>query len=111
MLRVLPHVAAQECFALKGGTAINLFLRDMPRLSVDIDLTYLPVEVSRETALRNISEALDQIAAEITKAVPRVRVHKTLRREPPDARSDGGVIAWHLISGMGGRGSARGGDK
>ena len=43
MLRVLPHVAAEACFALKGGTAINFFLRDMPRLSVDIDLTYLPV--------------------------------------------------------------------
>jgi predicted nucleotidyltransferase component of viral defense system len=34
------HVAAETCFALKGGTAINLFVRDMPRLSVDIDLTY-----------------------------------------------------------------------
>ena len=44
MLRVIPHVAAETCFALKGGTAINLFLRDMPRLSVDIDLTYLPLE-------------------------------------------------------------------
>jgi predicted nucleotidyltransferase component of viral defense system len=33
-----------EAFALKGGTAINFFLRDMPRLSVDIDLTYLPIE-------------------------------------------------------------------
>ena len=44
MLRILPHVAMEECFALKGGTAINFFVRDMPRLSVDIDLTYLPVE-------------------------------------------------------------------
>jgi len=43
MLRVIPHVAAETCFALKGGTAINLFLRDMPRLSVDIDLTYLRI--------------------------------------------------------------------
>lgn len=37
LLRVLPHVAIEDCFALKGGTAINLFVRDMPRLSVDID--------------------------------------------------------------------------
>ena len=44
MLRVLPHVAAEESFALKGGTAINFFVWDMPRLSVDIDLTYLPIE-------------------------------------------------------------------
>jgi hypothetical protein len=44
LVALLPSVAKQTCFALKGGTAINLFLRDMPRLSVDIDLTYLPVE-------------------------------------------------------------------
>ena len=43
MLRAIPHVAGEACFALKGGTAINLFVRDMPRLSVDIDLAYLPV--------------------------------------------------------------------
>ena len=41
MLRVMPHVASQACFAVKGGTAINLYVRDLPRLSVDIDLTYL----------------------------------------------------------------------
>lgn len=44
ILRVLPIVAQETCFALKGGTAINLFIRNMPRLSVDIDLTYLPVQ-------------------------------------------------------------------
>lgn len=43
LIRCLPAVASVPDFALKGGTAINLFLRDMPRLSVDIDLTYLPV--------------------------------------------------------------------
>ena len=44
LIRVLPLVAEEKCFALKGGTAITLFVRDMPRLSVDIDLTYLPIE-------------------------------------------------------------------
>ena len=44
LVQVLPHIAKEQAFALKGGTAINLFYRDMPRLSVDIDLTYLPVE-------------------------------------------------------------------
>lgn len=43
VVRVLPLVAAEPCFALKGGTAINLFVCDFPRLSVDIDLTYLPL--------------------------------------------------------------------
>ncbi len=42
-VRTLPHVAQERCLALKGGTAINLFVRNLPRLSVDIDLTYLPV--------------------------------------------------------------------
>jgi len=43
LLRCLPEIGKQPCFALKSGTAINLFLRAMPRLSVDIDLTYLPL--------------------------------------------------------------------
>lgn len=41
LIRTLPYVAAEDCLALKGGTAINLFYREMPRLSVDVDLTYL----------------------------------------------------------------------
>ena len=41
LVRTLPFVAEERCFALKGGTAINLFVRDLPRVSVDIDLTYL----------------------------------------------------------------------
>ena len=43
LVAVLPFVARENCFALKGGTAINLFVRDMPRLSVDIDLAFLPI--------------------------------------------------------------------
>lgn len=38
LVRLLPLVAQEPCFALKGGTAINLFVREFPRLSVDIDL-------------------------------------------------------------------------
>ena len=61
LIKILPHVAQEECFALKGGTAINLFIRDMPRLSVDIDLTYLPVS-SREESLAAIDAAMKRIA-------------------------------------------------
>jgi predicted nucleotidyltransferase component of viral defense system len=43
LLRILPYVMHDRRFALKGGSALNLFVRDLPRLSVDIDLTYLPV--------------------------------------------------------------------
>ncbi|CDZ76128.1 hypothetical protein BN59_00394 [Legionella massiliensis] len=57
LLEVLPVVSHFKCFALKGGTAINLFIRDMPRLSVDIDLTYLPIE-SRDIFLVNIKTEL-----------------------------------------------------
>ena len=60
LMRVLPYVAEEESFALKGGTAINMFIRDMPRLSVDIDLTYLPIE-DRSTSLAHIAEALRRI--------------------------------------------------
>src|SRR5680860_108904 len=61
LVRVLPYVAMQECFALKGGTAINLFVRHMPRLSVDIDLTYVPVE-SRPPSLAAIDAAMKDVA-------------------------------------------------
>lgn len=49
LIRVLPLIAKESCFALKGGTVINLFYRDMPRLSVDIDLHYAPMD-DREKA-------------------------------------------------------------
>ncbi len=62
LVRVLPHIAREKAFALKGGTAINLFVRDMPRLSVDIDLTYLPVQ-ERAVSLAAIEAALRRIAA------------------------------------------------
>ena len=74
LLQVLPYVAKEKIFALKGGTAINLFVRDMPRLSVDIDLTYLPLD-SRETALQNIQDGLNRIKVDIEKNVPEVKVH------------------------------------
>lgn len=74
LLQVLPYVAKEKIFALKGGTAINLFVRDMPRLSVDIDLTYLPLD-SRVDALRTIQEGLTRIKADIEKNIPDIKVH------------------------------------
>lgn len=64
LLQILPIINEQDCFALKGGTAINLFIRDMPRLSVDIDLTYLPIE-PREQFLKNITDALNTLTSNI----------------------------------------------
>ncbi len=84
MIRCIPAVAQETCFALKGGTAINLFVRDMPRLSVDVDLTYLPLE-PRETALPNISSALQRISERIKKTVPGAKVQET-RAKSTEAR-------------------------
>lgn len=64
LIRILPLVAQEKEFALKGGTAINLFIRNMPRLSVDIDLTYLPV-APRAQSLAAIDAAVKRIAARI----------------------------------------------
>ncbi len=77
LVRTLPLVAGQKCFALKGGTGINLFVRDMPRLSVDIYLTYLPIS-DRETALGNIDIALRTIESRILKVVAHSRVQASV---------------------------------
>lgn len=60
LLDVLPEVAKEDCFAMHGGTAINLFIRDMPRLSVDIDLTFVEI-AERSEALESIHAALSRI--------------------------------------------------
>jgi predicted nucleotidyltransferase component of viral defense system len=68
LVRIVPLVAAENSFALKGGTAINLFLRNMPRLSVDIDLTYIPIK-DRASSLADIDTAMGRIAKEIERRV------------------------------------------
>lgn len=73
LLQVLPEVAKESCFALHGGTAINLFIREMPRLSVDIDLTYIPIE-DRDTSIKNIVAALERIKKNIEKVLPKVKI-------------------------------------
>lgn len=76
LLDVLPLVAKERCFALKGGTAINLFVRDLPRLSVDIDLTYVPVH-DRATSLAEVGAALERVASSIEGQSKGVRVERT----------------------------------
>ncbi|SFK10424.1 nucleotidyl transferase AbiEii/AbiGii toxin family protein [Bradyrhizobium sp. Gha] len=73
LIETISFVAAESDFALKGGTAINLFHRHMPRLSVDIDLTYLPV-APRPESLAAIDAAMKRVAAAIRKGLPGVRV-------------------------------------
>ncbi|MDF1670203.1 MAG: nucleotidyl transferase AbiEii/AbiGii toxin family protein [Roseovarius sp.] len=73
LVRTLPFVAAEPVFALKGGTAINLFVRNLPRLSVDIDLTYLPLK-SRDEALAEIEGALTRIGESIAQSMPDTKI-------------------------------------
>ena len=80
LVRTIPFVATETCFALKGGTAINLFVRDMPRLSVDIDLTYLPVE-NRVTSLANIDAAMQRLDKRIREGLRGARV-TSVRMQP-----------------------------
>ena len=61
VVRCIPAIAAEDCFAIKGGTAINLFELNLPRLSVDIDLTFTRI-TDRPTAIREINAALTRIA-------------------------------------------------
>jgi len=71
LVRILPLVGEHLCFALKGGTAINLFYRNMPRLSVDIDLVYVPIgerAPSLDTMTRNLKGIGDTVIARIPSA-------------------------------------------
>ncbi|MFO0560253.1 MAG: nucleotidyl transferase AbiEii/AbiGii toxin family protein [Polyangiales bacterium] len=69
LVEVLSYVSKESCFALKGGTAINLFYRDLPRLSVDIDLTFLPI-MERDQSLAEIDAAFDRLVQRISSALP-----------------------------------------
>lgn len=62
-----------KCFALKGGTAINLFYRDMPRLSVNIDLVYIPIR-NRNTSLAEISDGFLEIGRSIERLIPDAKI-------------------------------------
>jgi len=74
LLQVLPYVAKEKEFALKGGTAINLFVRDMPRLSVDLDLHFLPIK-DRDESLQEIEAALRRIKKDLEKFIRGIHVN------------------------------------
>lgn len=80
LLRTIPSFARESCFALKGGTAINLFVRDMPRLSVDIDLTYVHV-FPRARSLGAIDKAMKRISAHIQKAIKGAKITHAVQED------------------------------
>ncbi|OGU72113.1 MAG: hypothetical protein A2V93_06005 [Ignavibacteria bacterium RBG_16_34_14] len=81
LLRILPSVMREDVFALKGGTAINFFWRDYPRLSVDIDLAYLIVQ-DRGLSLVDINNRLASIEDRIKRIFPGIQT-----RQKQDAKS------------------------
>lgn len=77
VLDILPLINQDHRFALKGGTAINFFIRALPRLSVDIDLAYLPVE-ERLQSIKHIHNALDELTVKIHAKLPGAMVDQKI---------------------------------
>ncbi|MFW9622648.1 nucleotidyl transferase AbiEii/AbiGii toxin family protein [Bacteroides graminisolvens] len=76
LIRIMPSVFRIKDFAVHGGTAINLFYKNMPRYSVDIDLTYIPI-TDRRTSIDVINTHLTQLKQMIERTVPGIKVvHK-----------------------------------
>jgi len=94
LVEILPVLAQEPRFALKGGTAINLFEHDLPRLSIDIDLAWLPVHDYAEDA-RLIAEALERLA-DVLRARP-------LQLQVQTSAGEGGAVTRLVAS----RGRAR----
>jgi len=78
LLQVLPIIAEEKSFALHGGTGINLFQNNMPRLSVDIDLTYLEIS-DRDSSIQHINKKLFLIKERLVKSVPRIIVNQDIQ--------------------------------
>jgi predicted nucleotidyltransferase component of viral defense system len=75
LLSMLQHVRNETCFSLKGGTAINFFIQNMPRLSVDIDLAYQPMH-TREIAIFEINAAVERIAQAIKRSDIAIQIRR-----------------------------------
>lgn len=89
LVEILPVLAQEPRFALKGGTAINLFEHDLPRLSVDIDLTWLPAN-DYATDVKSIAEALERLAA-MMRARP-------MQLQVQTSRGEGGALTRLVVS-------------
>ena len=85
LLRLLPIVMEEKVFAVHGGSAINLFVRNLPRYSVDMDLTYIPLE-GREESLEHINGHLMSIADKAKRAFPEMHIVPKLSTCQTDCR-------------------------
>ncbi len=75
LLKVLPCLKEIDDFALKGGTAINLFYRNLPRVSVDIDLTYTKLS-TREETIKQMNAGLETFSERVLKRIPKAKIQK-----------------------------------
>ena len=91
LLKIIPIVSGEECFAIHGGTAINLFVKNLPRASIDIDLTYIPLE-DRNTSITNINNRLLAIAEKVKKSLKGVNITYS-----SDTRSRFPVMSVHCL--------------
>lgn len=73
LIRIMPSVYRIKEFAVHGGTAINLFHKNMPRYSVDIDLTFIPIE-NRDISLRTINARLEDVKRNLERTIPGIVV-------------------------------------
>ncbi len=73
LLRIIPTVTEEADLAIHGGTAINLFVQDLPRYSIDIDLTYIPL-LDREESISNINDCLARIGTKLRQTIKGVQV-------------------------------------
>jgi predicted nucleotidyltransferase component of viral defense system len=73
LLRILPVIYREEDFAVHGGTAINLFVKNLPRYSVDVDLTYIPIG-TREVSMAEIDKKLAAISLQLQRVVPKLNI-------------------------------------
>ena len=73
LIRIMPSIFRIQDFAVHGGTAINLFHQNMPRYSVDIDVTYIPI-APRETSLEAINAHLSKLKTNIERTIPDIKI-------------------------------------
>jgi predicted nucleotidyltransferase component of viral defense system len=81
LIDILLEIAKEDNLALHGGTAINLFHLNMPRLSIDIDLTFVPFSDSRNEDLRKIKQSLASVKNRLKLILPHIHFEDEKRAE------------------------------
>ena len=96
LLRLLPLVMEEKVFAVHGGTAINLFLRNLPRYSVDIDLTYIPL-ADRKKSIEDINLHLKSISEKARKAFPGMHEYRGKQVKVEVNQTKRGIVGGEMM--------------